>query len=82
MCILALEALVECEGLQAGEADEIGVLDLLSGDAVAAQQLRLDFGDLMQIEDDRRVRDVQGRNRPLGRQGLYLPAGEVRRICQ
>ncbi|MFM0227608.1 hypothetical protein [Paraburkholderia dipogonis] len=58
------------------------MLDLLGGDAVAAQQLRLDFGYLMQVEDDRRVRDVQGRDRALGRQGLYLAAGEIRRVRQ
>lgn len=51
--VFTLESLVERERLQAGEADEIGMLDLLGGDAVAAQQLRLDFGDLMQVEDDR-----------------------------
>ncbi|MCY1359921.1 hypothetical protein D9M69_465230 [compost metagenome] len=58
--ILALETLVEREGLQAGEADKAGMLDLLGSDAVATQQLGLDFGDLVQVEDDGRMRDVQG----------------------
>ncbi|MFT3792332.1 MAG: hypothetical protein QM741_14960 [Rudaea sp.] len=80
--VFALEALVEREGLQAGEADEIGVLDLLGGDAVAAQQFRLDFGDLVQVENDRRVRDVQSRDRAFRWQRLHLAASEVRCVGQ
>lgn len=66
--ILALKALIEREGLQAGEADQIGVFDLLDGDPIATQQFGMDFDNLVQVENDRRVRDVQGRDRPFCRQ--------------
>ena len=33
VCVFTLESLIEREGLQAGEADEIGMLDLLGSDA-------------------------------------------------
>jgi hypothetical protein len=53
VCILTLETLIEREGLQAGKADEVRVLDLFGRDAVAAQQFCLNLADLMQIENDR-----------------------------
>ncbi len=57
--ILAFVALVEGKRLQAGKANQIGVLDLLGRDAVFTQQLSLNFGDLVQVEDDGRVRNVE-----------------------
>jgi hypothetical protein len=50
MGVLALEALVEREGLQAGEADDVRMLDAFGGHAVLAQQLRADLCDLMQAK--------------------------------
>ncbi|UUZ62914.1 hypothetical protein LP417_24250 [Polaromonas sp. P1-6] len=50
--ILAFVALVERERFQAGEADQIGVFDLLGRDAVVAQQLGLNLGNLVEVEDD------------------------------
>src|SRR3569623_3518776 len=79
---LARDALVERERLQAGEADQVGMLDLLRGDAVAAEQFGLDLGDLVKVEDDGRMRDVQCRDRAFGRQRLYPAASDVRRIRQ
>ena len=52
MRILALETLIKCERLQAREADQVGVLDLLGRDAIAAKQFCLDLGDLVKVEDD------------------------------
>jgi hypothetical protein len=46
MGILALEALVERKHLQAGEANQVGMLDPFDGDAVTSQQFCLDLGDL------------------------------------
>jgi hypothetical protein len=51
--VLAFEALVEREGLQAREADDVGVLDALGRHPVFAEQLGADLGDLVQVEDDR-----------------------------
>ena len=48
MRILALETLIKC----AREADQVGVLDLLGRDAIAAKQFCLDLGDLVKVEDD------------------------------
>lgn len=57
---LSFEALVDREGFQTGEADEIGVPDPLNRDTVSAQQFSLNLGDIVQIEDTRRMRNVQG----------------------
>ena len=59
--ILALESLIKCERLQAGEADEIGVPDDLGRNASATEKLGLNLSGLIQVEDDRRMRNVQGR---------------------
>lgn len=80
--ILAFKTLVEREGLQAGEADEVGVLDFLGGDTVVAQQLSLNLGDLVQIKNTRRVRDVQRRDRAIGRQRLHPTARDIWRVGQ
>ena len=51
MGVLSLEALVEREGLQAGETDDVRMLDAFGGHPVLAQKLRLDLCDLMQVEN-------------------------------
>lgn len=60
--VLAFEALVERECLQAREAADVGVLDALGRHPVFAEQLGADLGDLVQVEDDRRVGDVERRD--------------------
>lgn len=57
--IFALEALVKRKRLQAGEADQVCMLDPLDCDAIASQQFRFDLDDLMQVEDDGGMRDVE-----------------------
>ena len=51
MGVLALEALVEREGLQGSEADDVRMLDEFGGHPVLAQKLRVDLCDLMQVEN-------------------------------
>lgn len=50
--VLALEALVEGEGFQAGETRDVGVADLLGGDAVAIEEFSRDLANLIVIEHD------------------------------
>lgn len=47
MRVLAFAALIEGECLQASEAHQIGVLDLLNGGTCAVQKLCLNLGDLV-----------------------------------
>jgi len=52
--------LVERKRLERREAHDVRVLDGLGRDASIAEQLSPNFGHLMEVENDRAVRDVQG----------------------
>ena len=75
--ILALEPLVKGERLQAGEADEISVPDKFCPDTGPSEEFGLDLSRLIQVEDDRRMRYIQGRDLTVRRQGLHLAASDL-----
>ena len=48
--VFAFETLIVCKGLQAGKADHVGMPDPFRCDAVVAEDLSLNLGDLMQVK--------------------------------
>lgn len=52
VCVLAFKALIEGERLQAGKADQVGMLDLFRCDSVAAEEFCLNLGDLVKVKND------------------------------
>ena len=82
MCVLVIFAMIEGERLQASEAHQICVFDAFDGDACVVQKLCLNLGDLVQVEDDGRVRNVERGDGPFGGQRLNPATGDIRRISE
>ena len=70
--VLAFEALIERERLEAGKADQVGMLDPFRRNSIATEEFSLNLGDLVKVKNDGRRRDIQCRDRAFGRQWLYL----------
>ena len=70
--VLAFEALIERERLEAGKADQVGMLDPFRRNSVATEEFSLNLGDLVKVKNYGRIRDIQCRDRAFGRQWLYL----------